>query len=73
MEELGMPVPEFKSVTSNCDFSRSIAGIKLDRWMPFLYRSSGCRLRFTSAFMIQPSKRENAVLTSTLSHKRHRN
>lgn len=38
------PVPESKSVTSNLDLSSSIAGTKLDRWMPFLYRSSGWRL-----------------------------
>ena len=37
-------MPESKSVTSKRDLRISIAGIKLDRWIPFLYNSSGCRL-----------------------------
>jgi hypothetical protein len=39
--DMNEPVPESRSVTSNLDLSSSIAGMKLDRWMPFLYNSSG--------------------------------
>ena len=38
-------MPESKSVTSKRVLRISIAGTKLDRWIPFLYNSSGWRLR----------------------------
>ncbi len=40
-EDHSAPVPESKSITSKLDFNSSIAGTKLDRCIPFLYKSSG--------------------------------
>jgi len=40
-----VPVSELRSVTRNRDFKSSMVGRKLERWMPFLYRASGCRLQ----------------------------
>lgn len=44
MSGRAVPVPESRSVTSKRSFNKSIQGMKLERWMPFLYSSSGWRL-----------------------------
>lgn len=56
------PVPESRSVTSNRDLSSSIAGTKLERWMPFLYRSSGWRLHNVVFQILQTKKRDMGIL-----------